>query len=164
MTNYKITAIESKTTSTGKAMKTATLEDETGVVVEKVAIWSNYPDFANLVVGSILTAEIETKQNGQYINLSLKSPSTGGFGANRGGSGAITKAMEKKAENIEKAQENKNESIKIASTFASAVNCAIAEYNKDPHNLDTLEELIRKWRKVLWFLWEEHTDYPPFLK
>lgn len=162
--NYKIITIESKTTSTGKAMKKATIVDEAGVETSDVAIWSSFPDFANIVVDSTVVGELEVKQNGAYTNKSLKNPATGSFGANRGGSGAISKAMEKKEASIEKFQGNKEESIKIASTFSSAVNCAIAEYNKDPHNLDTLEELIRKWRKQLWFIWDEHTDFPPFLK
>ncbi len=158
--NYTITKIESKTTSTGKAMKTATLKDEGGTEIEKVAIWSSYPDFANLAEGSTIVAEIETKVNGQYTNLSLKSPATGNFGASK--TTQINNAMEKKADMITKAQDNKGESIKIAGTMRDAVLCAIAEYNKDPHNLDTLEQLITKWRRTLWFEWENTNDFPPF--
>ena len=163
--NYKIVSIESKTTSTGKAMKKAVLVDESGAEYKDVAIWSSFPDFANLVEGSTIVAEMETKQNGQYTNISLKSPVASTTGGYTRSSGAISKAQDKKAEYIEKAQDNKNEAIKIASTFTSAVNCAIAEYNKDPHNLDTLEQLISKWRRVLWFEFDNHhNEFPPFVK
>lgn len=161
--NYKIIEIESKTTSTGKAMKKATIVDESGVETSDVAIWSSFPNFANLAVDSMVVGELEIKQNGAYTNKSLKTPATGTTGAYRGGSGAITKAMEKKEASIEKFQDNKEEGIKISATMRDAVLCAIAEYNKDQHNLDTLEELIRKWRKILWFEWDKHSEYPPFL-
>lgn len=161
--NYKITAIETKTTSTGKTMKKATIVDEGGVETTDVAIWDSFPNFANLEVGSEVASELEIKQNGNYTNKSLKTPANRTTGAYTRSSGAITKAMEKKEASIEKFQDNKEEGIKISATMRDAVLCAIAEYNKDPHNLDTLEELIRKWRKILWFEWDKHTEYPPFI-
>jgi hypothetical protein len=158
--NYKITALERKTTSTGKSMIKATLIDESNAEATDVAIWSGFQDFANLAVGSTIVGELEVKQNGQFLNKSLKSPMTVNSGASR--TTQINNAMEKKADMITKAQDNKGESIKIAGTMRDAVLCAIAEYNKDPHNLDTLEQLITKWRRTLWFEWENTNDFPPF--
>lgn len=158
--NYKITKLDRVTTSTGKAKINATLIGEDSVEVAGVGIWADFPNFANLIVGDSVSGDLVTK--GQWITLyPPKNPATGQIGGKNGG--FIAKAQEKKAEQIEKAQENKSESIKIASTFSSAVNCAIAEYNKDATNLDTLEELIRKWRKILWFEYDSHNQFPPFI-
>ena len=159
--NYKIVKLDRVTTSTGKQKINALLIAEDGTETENVGIWSDFPNFANLQKNDGVMGDIVPK--GEWKTLyPPKVASTGNIGASRGG--MIAKAQEKKAEFIEKAQDNKNESIKIASTFGKAVECAIAEYNKDPHNLDSLEDLIRKWRKVLWFEFDNHNDFPPFVK
>ena len=71
------------------------------------------------------------------------------------------KLMEKKEQSISKFQDNKEQSIKIASTMNKAVELAIAEF-ANPKSLDTLEELIEKWRAWLWSNWDKHNDYAPF--
>lgn len=155
---YKITKLERVTTSTGKAKINATLMGEDSVEVANVGIWADFPHFADLKIDDTVSGYLVTK--GQWITLyPPKNPTTG----TTRGAGAITKAMDRKEEGIEKSQDRKEQGIKIASTFSSAVECAIAEYNKDPHNLDTLEELIRKWRKILWFEFDNHSEYPPFI-
>lgn len=162
---YKITAIQDTPTSTGKSKKTVSITDEANASYEKIGVWSDFPNYANLAVDQTVEGEVKTSPDGKWRNLVPLPTGTTPGGANRGQSGGfIAKAMEKKEAGIEKAQENKNESIKIASTFGKAVDCAIAEYNKDATNLDTLEELIRKWRKILWFEFDNHNEYPPFIK
>lgn len=155
MAQYKLTNIVRKETSTGKAMIKCTANEE-----PDVAIWSTFANFANLKDGDIVEAELEIKQNGQYLNKTLKSPATGNIRASGGGMGA--KLMEKKEASIEKFQTSKENSIKISSTFGKAVDCAIAEFQSNGDMHGDLEELIRKWRRKLWFLYEEHTEYPPF--
>lgn len=158
---YKINKLDRVTTSTGKAKINATLMGEDNLEVVGVGIWADFPNFANLNEGDSVMGDIVVKDQWKTL-YPPKTTTTGQIGGNKGG--FIAKAQEKKAEYIERAQENKEEGIKISATMRDAVLCAIAEYNKDPHNLDTLEQLISKWRKVLWFEWDNHNTYPPFVK
>ncbi len=158
---YKLGAVEEREVGSYGKLK------ESQVDGKKVSFWEKSwgADYEKVIEDAELEFDIVEKEKNGYKNFTAYQPknaTTGTTGAYRGNQ--IAKAQEKKAEFIGKAQDNKNENIKIASTFSSAVNCAIAEYNKETTNLDTLEELIRKWRKTLFFLWDEHTSYPPFLK
>ena len=157
---YKIDWLEVKhIDKLNKDVKEIDATDETGKKV-KFTVWSDFPNFESITNAGEIEGNLWQKPNSDNFTLYPPKPATTGqIGGNKGG--FIAKAQEKKAEFIEKAQDNKNESIKIASTFSSAVNCAIAEYNADTKQ--NLEELIRKWRKTLWFVWDEHTNFPPFL-
>lgn len=157
---YKIVKLDRVTTSTGKAKINATLIGSDNVEIVGVGIWADFPRFADLKEEDTVSGDVVTKDQWKTL-YPPKAPSTGSTGANRGGQ--IAKAQEKKAQYIEKAQENKEEGIKISATMRDAVLCAIAEYNKDNTNLDTLDELIRKWRKILWLEWDKtDMDFPPF--
>ena len=64
--------------------------------------------------------------------------------------------METKAQNIEKAQDNKQEAIKISSTMNKAVDLAIAELgNGSELGSSALEERILYWRTWLWKHWDD---------
>ena len=72
----------------------------------------------------------------------------------------MEQVMEKKNQSIGRFQDNKEWSIKVASTINKAVDLAIAEI-KDIRTLNTLEEDIIKWRRFLWNNWNidlEDTD------
>lgn len=161
--NYKIKTLDRKTTSSGKPMIKATIADESGVETTGVAIWSSFQDFANLTEGSQVAGELVTTQNGNYTNRTLESPATGIVGRSGGGfKGNMSAMVEKKQEGIKLSMEHKDLSIKISSVNNKAVDCAVAEYHKDAHNLDTLEELIEKWKKYLWLSWDNYDSFPPF--
>ena len=157
--NITITAIESKTTKTQKPYKSCAVKNESGADF-KVNIWSDFPDFANLQVGSIVRAKLE--QNGQYWNIVSETQSNP-----RGNAGfktaQIEKTMERKEKSISNFQDNKELSIKIASTMRGAIDLAIAEYTRNPNSLDNLDALIEKWREWLWTHWDVEPDqYVPF--
>ena len=69
----------------------------------------------------------------------------------------IEKAVARKEQSISKFQDNREWSIKVASTINKAVDLAIAEI-KDITTLNTLEEDILKWRKWLWNNWLVNPD------
>lgn len=164
---YKIDWMEHKTTSTGKKMIKASLNDGTKVITE-VAIWEGFPNFAELMPGVEVEGDLVEKQNGQYVNRSLYAPKvapTGQIGGNKGAykTKLMTEMVEKKQEGIKKAQDNKEFSIRVASVNNSAVQCAIAEFGKMDKGAD-MKFLIEKWRKYLWLSWENHEKYDlPFV-
>jgi len=155
MDKYTINWLEKKESKLGKPYYKVSLKKEDGEEITDVAVFSGFPDFANLAAGKSVMGKIEVKQNGQYLNKTLIYPKlapTGNFGASRG----ITVAMDRKEKSIEKAQDSKELSIKIASTIRMAVDLAIAE------NRPT-EDNILKWRKWAWENWDaKDTDFAPF--
>jgi hypothetical protein len=68
--------------------------------------------------------------------------------------------METKAANIEKAQDNKAENIKISSTMRDAVLITVSEAQHDA----TVDygERIKYWRAWLWKQWDDTSGLPPF--
>jgi len=157
MENIKIVKITSKTTKNAKPYKMC--EVEVNGEIRKVNIWSNAPDFANLTEGSILSGKMTME--GQYWNIDFGTNS-----APRASQGFKTaqakEVIDYKQTGITKSQENKENSIKIASTMRMAVDLAIAEY-RDETVLDTLEQSIKKWRAWCWENWDaEDKDFQAF--
>lgn len=123
---YKISWLERKTTFTGKQKADATLQDSNGQTYDKVTIWSTFPDFSNLAAGRDVEGDILVSQNGKWNNKTLvedktKSSPSGSFTPNKGMSSGISKLMDKKAENIEKAQDRKHESIAYFNSLNTAI-------------------------------------------
>ncbi len=158
--NIKIDSVLDKKTSQDKPYKACEVITEDGGVY-KVNIWSDFPDFANLKVGSVVRAKLE--QKGQYWNILSETqakPRGGASGAYK--EKVIGEAMERKEKSISSFQDNKEFSIKVASTMSGAVALAVAEY-KDKTILDTLDKAVLKWREFLWRNWDvDPKDYPPF--
>ena len=76
---------------------------------------------------------------------------------------SITKAMNDKKESIAHFQDNKELSIKIASTMNKAVELSIASIGQSPADPDYLKEKILEFRKWLFKHWDDpETDatYP----
>ncbi len=151
---YKILDVEPTQTSTGKPMKRLAIEG----VDKKINIFSDFPHYADIIIGSTIDGEIRKNDKG-YDNLysnEIKSSPRGNFGSR---TADITKAVETKAKNIAVAQENRSEGIKISGTWRDAVMLAI-EAHKDPTRLNTLEEEILYWRKYAWTHYDDPNTNP----
>ena len=130
----------------------------------KATIWedqkdgSRFPGFDEIAVGSVIEGVLYNKPGTNFYNIYPPRPQKqGGMGGN------VAKMMDKKQENIEKTLDRKEDSFKVSGTARDAVLCAIAEYEKDKTNLDTLEQLITKWRQWLWINYDKtDKDFPPF--
>jgi len=149
MINIKVLQSEPSMTKTGKPYKKLTVEAENET--RKVNMWSNFPDFANINAESVFSGNMV--KDGAYWNLSHdvdKKPSGGNFGAFK--TKQIEEFQGKKTESISKFQDNKEFSIRTASTMSGAVALAVAEY-KDKTVLDNLDTAVLKWRKFLWNNW-----------
>lgn len=163
---YKIHSIGLKTLKSGNVKKDANLTAEDGATYEGVTIWPDFYNFANLAEGQTIDGELKTTINGQYTNHVLYNASTApsasnsGIGANRGGiRGNMSAVIEKKQEGIRESQENKARDIKIATSMQLAVSCALAEY-QNPKSLDSIETLIKKYRKFILENWDVSEDVP----
>lgn len=81
-----------------------------GEEILDVTIWSTFANFANLKDDDVVTGDLEIKQNGQYVNKTLKMPQITQEGGKFGATGAfrtkqIAESMQVKAENIRAAQD-----------------------------------------------------------
>ena len=104
-----------------KYLKDCIATDESGKVYEKLTLWKNDWEqvWTNIKEGYTLVGEVkETEKNG-FKNFTLYPERTNTLNPKRTPSN-ITAAMNKKAENIKEAQENRAEGVKIASTFRDA--------------------------------------------
>jgi len=157
---------ENKTTSTGKKMMKTTLKDETGSRFEDVTLWDSFPNFANLMTGHEVEGDIVEKQVGNFLNKTLYPVKVANFSpmGSQTRTGAIKTAMAEKTASISKFQDNKELSIKVASTFSMATNVVITML-KDQPIMDTgvIRSMIEDWRSWFWQNWDVEGDkYPPF--
>lgn len=123
-----------------------------------------FPNFDEIKPGMEIEAEPWTAPSGKQYLFPPKvqgQPQTRAQGLARG-SQAIAKAQDTKAANIEKAQENRSESVKIASTMRMAVDLVIAEKGNEVVTLEYLQTGIKSWREWLWKTWDETDQLSPF--
>lgn len=146
--NIKVLSSMDKVASNSNPYKALEVQDEAGAVF-KVNIFNDFPDFANVKEGSVVRGQLV--QKGQYTNLlseTQNKPRGGAFKEK-----IIGEAMERKEKSIGTFQDNKEFSIKVASTMSGAVALAVAEF-KDKTVLDTLDQAVLKWRTFLWNNWD----------
>lgn len=155
---YKVQWAENKTTETGKPYKKLSIEDN-GMKTD-VNIFSDFPDFANIIPGSTIRGALE--QKGQYWNIISETRGKSAYSKPQ-----VHPAMEYQKEitkSVEKAQNNKEESIKLAGAQRDAVLIVTHfYYNTDVVNgLDEfVKEKIIKYRN--WFLLsDDFNNIPPF--
>lgn len=156
---YTIKSAEAVTTTTGKPMKKLSMVGTDEIVVS-VNIFSDFPHYADITVGSSIDGELKKNDKG-YTNLYSNEIKTRGAAPSAFKQKVIEETMQRKETSIGKFQDNKELSIKVASTMNKAVELAIAEI-RDIKTLNTLEQDILKWREWLWNNWDVgSTQYPP---
>lgn len=153
---YKIITMSLAQTSTGKSMKKLEMEDTEGKLAH-VNIFADFPHFADLATGSTIDGEIRKNDKG-YDNLYSNEIKPRGNPAYK--TQQMEKVMERKETSIGKFQDNKELSIKMASTLRMAVDMTIAMTSDQREN--TLEETIRKWREWFWTEWDNTSNMQPF--
>lgn len=135
-----VTAVESKTTSTGKTYSLVTLADG-----RKVSVWNDHPLYVTMHAG-IEIPDTLIYQKGNYWNLSNPERTTASPRAPR--------ASAARSADIKEAQDRKETSI----TFFNATNAAIALVGNDTTitEPETIKKWVRYWRD--WFI-AEHDAY-----
>lgn len=139
-------------TSKGDDYKKVDLQKTDGSIVEGVSAFTfKYPNQAELVEGSTITAGVVIDGNYKNLVSAVEKPRGGAYSAHK--EAVIEKVMDRKEQGIARSQDNKDWSIKVSSTMNKAVDLAIAEF-KDKTVLDTLDQAVLKWRRFLWNHWE----------
>lgn len=147
---YKIDWCEKKNIAKlGKDVLECNLIDPMGDKHERVTIWNDFPGFNDLMNGGAVEGEISKKMNGQYEQKTLypmrpQAPQGGSRGA------GMAKLVEKKAEAIEKAQDRKEDGIKLSATFRDAgmLTSAMVHAGLLRTEMD-IKDAHRKWRTWL---------------
>lgn len=117
---YQISGKITKQDKNGKDYVRATLTSETGEV------FNNIGAFRGEFIGDIYEGELE--RNGDFWNLKPKVVLTANMPVG-GRGGAMAKVMETKAENIEHAQDRKNDAISNAGSITNATNLVTSMIN-----------------------------------
>lgn len=135
--------------------KIVSLTDISGAQFENVSInrvnnrGETFPNFDTIKPGEQIEADLWTSDSGKKYLFAPKN-------LKKGGNTNIQAAQQRKAADIEKAQDNKEIGIKTSSTIRMAVDIAIAQDNPSPENITK----IRQW---LWSNWEvDIKEQPPF--
>lgn len=158
----KINWIEIGQTTTGKTKADITFEGDT----KKVTAWADFPGFADLKPGSEVEGTIVPKAVGNKTYYTLYAPK-GNF-ARAGVSKpnfAIKEAQATKREDIATAQKNKEEGIRVSSTFRDATLITVEMFrigyapDESPRDEQFRKEWT-KWRDWLWKNWDG--DFAPF--
>jgi len=124
-----------------------------------------FPNFDEIQAGRDVEGEIWQSSGGKWYLFAPRAekPATGRSGAFK--SQQITQAQDRKAQDIGKTLDRKEESIKLASAQRDAVlivntilqqSTSTGEFGKD----EEIKTEIIKWRN--WFLSSDFTDAPPF--
>lgn len=126
MSKFVIHWMEVKQTKAGQTKAMANLIDESGVETTDVTIWSDFPGFPNFRPGSDIEGDVVEKNVKGKIWKSIyasKGTARKNFEVIKTAvqqSTPIVKAMERKEQSIERAQDNKMAGIISSSTFRAA--------------------------------------------
>ncbi len=153
---YKLYNIKQRhIASINKDVLEAKAEDFNGKIYDKVSLWTT--DWNNLskVDGTEILAEIKVTEKNGYKNITLYPEKTEGFNGFKKGGNNISKLMDKKAENIEVAQNRKNESIAFFNATNSALSLLVALPTK-PSSFEETQKFLISSRD--WFLseWQKY--------
>ena len=145
---YKINWCEVK--RTGNTNGRAWSITEMTLVDDQGAETTNVSTFDSVAPGQELEGQIVKNDKG-YLNF-VKKPEAKQVAASNFKTRQMEKVMERKEGSITKFQDNKEWSIKTASTLGKAVDLAIADYVAFPGTV--LSDRILYWRKFLWNNWD----------
>ena len=155
----KVLSSTDKQTKFGKPMKALEVFCENEK--RKVNVFSNALDFANIKQGYTINGTMS--KSGDYWDISFDGANSAPRASGGFKQAQIEKSMETKAQYISKAQDNKENSIKVASTIRMAVDIATSLTPEQWHGT-TMQETIRFWREWLWLEWDKtgSEEMPPF--
>ncbi len=139
MSTLNIEWVEEKTSAKGTKYKRATVNDS-GRVINEVAVFSSFSQYENVAAGRTVEGIVKIKMYQGKESYSLEDIITQKTFAAK--PNAINKAMEVKAQNIQHAQENKQEGIKVSGAQRDATLWITTFFNNEQW---TQEELREKW-------------------
>ncbi len=160
MTKFKVEWVENKSPD----WKIATLSNSEGNQKENVSInrvnkkGEVFPNFEGITPGAEIDGEAWQSDSGKWYLFAPKAEKTYKTFQRKD----MNAVMEKKAEHIAHAQDNKEQGIKVSSTMRMAVDIAAASGIEGKTPVD-IQNSIKLWRTWLWSEWDkEDSDFPPF--
>ncbi len=137
----KLIGLEMKKTTKGAPYKQFTLDNG-----KPLNVFDFDARYTELAVG-VDILDTELVYDPKWLNYKL-APSAKAPGAFKRDPGAMTKAMDKKNENIHAAQDRKHDAIRMAGAQRDAV-LMVTTFEKNEKNLSDVElrETIEKWMK-----------------
>jgi hypothetical protein len=166
---FKIATFERAETKTGKVKANTTLTDERGTSHYKVSIWSDFPNFSSLEVGSMVEGDLVPAKDPKYgptlypaktYNTFKKNPAVAERLMDKKES-SIERFQNTKEESIAKAQDNKEHSIMVASTASQATQILTSMIEKSGLTLEA-NDWHEQWLKIRYFLVKNWSNTEPF--
>lgn len=160
-----VTWVEQKELPSGSKLINGTFVDDKGTQFE-ATIWEKdkegkvFPNFAQITAGQSIDGNPWKNPTNGKITIYPPKPEILTSGAPRGAG-----AQARKEASITKAQDRKEENIKYSSTMRDAVLIATtlwASYADHEPGSSEMEESVKYWRQWLWEHWDDPNDYPPF--
>ena len=134
---------EMQSKSSGKMYKRVNVKDPSGVVTNGVAVFSSTPFYSQVVTNAQVEGILKEKDYNGSKSYTLEAP----YQPRSGGGAMPAKMMEKKQEFIKEAQDDKQQAIKISSTFTAAWNTAIASFGGKGFTQDEFAKDFKMWRR-----------------
>jgi hypothetical protein len=144
-------------TKNGDPFRIVDVRKQDGTIVPKVSAFKfKFPNLESLVDGAEIEGAVVV--DGQYKNLvaSIEKKGNSNFKTAQ-----IEKVMETKRQDISKFQDNKELSIKVASTLRMAVDVATS-LTSEQMQTTTMQEEITWWREWFWLEWDRTGEIKPF--
>lgn len=123
--------------------KRVNVKDPSGVVTNGVAVFSSTPFYSQVVTNAQVEGILKEKDYNGSKSYTLEAP----YQPRSGGGAMPAKMMEKKQEFIKEAQDDKQQAIKISSTFTAAWNTAIASFGGKGFTQDEFAKDFKMWRR-----------------
>lgn len=159
---YTVIAVEEKK----PGWKVATLRDLDNITTGDVSLNETnpkgdlqWPQFKDFSLGAVIEGNLWKNPTSGKYSLFPPKPRTGAYGARGGGSAAVTKAQDHKAELIEKAQDKKHDAIKLAGAMRDATLITLASLKDAPFPTDS--DFKEEWTK--WVKWLIGQSEQPFI-
>ena len=124
------------------------LKDEQGNAEEDVITFLSVQPGQELEGSVVLNPKYKTREFKSVLQKPnfMKKPDI---------SKSVAEAQKRTQEGVQKAQSHTDNAVRTSATMRDSVLLAIAEGKPT-------EENIQKWRKWLWFSWDDPKEYPPF--
>jgi hypothetical protein len=152
---YIVKTLEKKTAASGKSYIKATVQDGMGDS-HNVTIFSTFPDFETITFESVLEADMQVENDPKYGESKKLWPPKSNKPS---GGGMMGKVMEQKAQAIGKAQDRKEEGIRVSSTFRDASMIVSAQIHGGMLRTEMdIKDEWKKWRKWLWSHYEHEEN------
>lgn len=142
---YTIGQVNEFTSAKGNKYKRCNVKDPSGAIYREVSVFTSSAFYNDVIEGKNIEGvlkEGDFKGKKQFTLEAPYQPRTGG-----GGKAMGTEMIKQKTAAVQAAQDNKYDSIKVASTFTAAWNTTIASFGGKAFEQDAFQKEFKMWRR-----------------